>query len=44
MTGLDFLAHAKQLQPDATRILITAVLSLDTVIEAINKGRSTGSW
>ena len=38
MTGLDFLAHAKQLQPDATRILITAVLSLDTVIEAINKG------
>jgi len=38
MTGLDFLANAKQLQPDATRILITAVLSLDTVIEAINKG------
>ena len=38
MTGLDFLAQAKQLQPDATRILITAVLSLDTVIEAINKG------
>jgi response regulator RpfG family c-di-GMP phosphodiesterase len=38
MTGLDFLAHAKQLQPDATRILITAVLSLDTVIDAINKG------
>ena len=27
-----------QIQPDATRILITAVLSLDTVIEAINKG------
>jgi DNA-binding NtrC family response regulator len=38
MTGLDFLARAKQAQPDATRILITAVLSLDTVIEAINKG------
>ena len=38
MTGLDFLAQAKQLQPDATRILITAVLSLDTVIDAINKG------
>ncbi|MEY4692408.1 MAG: Cyclic di-GMP phosphodiesterase response regulator RpfG [Verrucomicrobiota bacterium] len=38
MTGLDFLAKAKQIQPDATRILITAVLSLDTVIEAINKG------
>ena len=38
MTGLDFLAKAKQIQPDATRILITAVLGLDTVIEAINKG------
>lgn len=44
MTGLDFLAQAKQLQPDATRILITAVLSLDTVIEAINKERFTASW
>jgi response regulator RpfG family c-di-GMP phosphodiesterase len=38
MTGLDFLSQAKQIQPDATRILITAVLSLDTVIEAINRG------
>jgi DNA-binding NtrC family response regulator len=38
MTGLEFLAQVKQIQPDATRILITAVLSLDTVIEAINKG------
>ena len=38
MTGLEFLAQVKQLQPDATRILITAVLSLNTVIEAINKG------
>jgi response regulator RpfG family c-di-GMP phosphodiesterase len=38
MTGLEFLAQARQLQPSATRILITAVLSLDTVIDAINKG------
>ena len=38
LTGLELLAHARQLQPDATRILITAVLSLDTVIDAINKG------
>jgi response regulator RpfG family c-di-GMP phosphodiesterase len=38
MMGLDLLAHARELQPDASRILITAVLSLDTVIEAINKG------
>lgn len=38
MTGLEFLAKAKEIQPDATRILITAVLNLGTVIEAINKG------
>ncbi|MDX1950582.1 MAG: response regulator [Verrucomicrobiota bacterium] len=38
MNGLDFLANVKQIQPDASRILITAVLSLDTVIDAINKG------
>src|ERR1700689_5985579 len=38
VTGLEFLAQVKQVQPDATRILITAVLSLGTVIDAINKG------
>lgn len=38
MTGLEFLAQVKQTQPDTTRILITAVLSLTTVIDAINKG------
>lgn len=38
MTGLEFLARAKLLQPDASRILITAVLTLGTVIEAINSG------
>lgn len=38
ITGLEFLAQAKQLQPNASRILITAVLSLDTVIDSINKG------
>ena len=38
MTGLDFLTKAKLLQPDASRMLITAVLSLDTVIDAINRG------
>ena len=37
LTGLEFLAQARQLQPDASRILITAVLSLSTVIDAINK-------
>jgi response regulator RpfG family c-di-GMP phosphodiesterase len=38
LTGLELLAQARQLQPDASRILVTAVLSLDTVIDAINKG------
>lgn len=38
MTGLEFLARVKEIQPDSTRILITAVLSLNTVIDAINKG------
>jgi len=38
LTGLEFLAQAKAVQPNATRILITAVLSLGTVIDAINKG------
>src|SRR3954470_2172379 len=38
MLGLDFLSKAKHMQPDASRMLITAVLSLDTVIEAINRG------
>ena len=38
VTGLELLAQVKQIQPDATRILITAVLSLNTVIDAINKG------
>lgn len=38
MTGLEFLARVKDLQPDATRVLITAALNLDTAIAAINKG------
>ena len=38
ITGLEFLAQARQIQSDATRILITAVPKLDTVIDAINKG------
>jgi response regulator RpfG family c-di-GMP phosphodiesterase len=37
-TGLELLAHARELQPDATRILITAVLNLTTVIASVNKG------
>ncbi len=38
LSGLELLAQARQLRPRTTRILITAVLSLDTVIEAINRG------
>lgn len=38
LLGLELLAEARKVQPFATRILITAVLSLDTIIEAINKG------
>ena len=38
LTGMEFFGQAKQLQPNATRILITGVLDLGTVIDAINKG------
>jgi len=38
LTGLELLSQVKEIQPDATRILVTAVLSLNTVIDAINKG------
>jgi response regulator RpfG family c-di-GMP phosphodiesterase len=38
LSGLELLERVRQQQPDASRILITAVLSLDTVIDAINRG------
>ena len=38
LPGLELLAQASRIQPNATRILVTAVTDLDTVIEAINKG------
>lgn len=38
LSGLEFLSQVKEIQPDATRILITAVLNLETVIDSINKG------
>lgn len=38
MSGLELLKQARRLRPDATRVLITAVLNLDTIIEAINQG------
>ena len=38
LSGLELLGKARLIQPVATRILATAVLNLDTVIAAINKG------
>ena len=38
MSGMQFLAQAKLIQPDASRILITAHVELDTILEAINRG------
>jgi DNA-binding NtrC family response regulator len=37
VSGLEFLNQVSQIQPNATRILITAVLNIGTLIEAINK-------
>jgi len=37
VSGLEFLAQVRQIQPDATRILITAVLNISTLIDAVNK-------
>ena len=38
MLGLDFLIKSRSLRPQASRILITAVLALPTIVDAINKG------
>ncbi|HWA85739.1 MAG TPA: HD domain-containing phosphohydrolase [Opitutus sp.] len=38
MTGLEFLIESRRLRPNASRILITAILSLSTIVEAINRG------
>jgi response regulator RpfG family c-di-GMP phosphodiesterase len=38
MMGLDFLIESKHLRPNTSRILITAVLSLPTLVDSINKG------
>lgn len=38
MLGLDFLIECRQIRPHASRILITAVLALQTIVDAINRG------
>jgi DNA-binding NtrC family response regulator len=38
MMGLDFLVECRRLRPHGSRILITAVLALPTIVDAINRG------
>jgi response regulator RpfG family c-di-GMP phosphodiesterase len=38
MSGLELLGHAKRLQPNASRILITGLLSVKTLTDAVNGG------
>jgi response regulator RpfG family c-di-GMP phosphodiesterase len=38
MLGLDFLIESRTIRPHASRILVTAVLALPTIVDAINKG------
>ncbi len=38
MSGMDFLVECQRIQPDATRVLVTAAVSLPTLVEAINRG------
>ena len=42
MTGLELFNQVKQLQPNATRVLITGVLTLKTVIDSVNQGEIFG--
>jgi DNA-binding NtrC family response regulator len=37
LTGVEFLAEVKRVQPDACRILMASSLTLGAVIEAVNK-------
>jgi response regulator RpfG family c-di-GMP phosphodiesterase len=38
MCGLELMGHARRLHPHASRVLLTGVLSLDTLVSAINQG------
>lgn len=38
MTGVDFLARAKEISPDTMRIMLTGYADLEAAISAINKG------
>jgi len=39
MSGTEFLAKARQLRPDAVRLLLTGHLDLDAAIAAVNEGQ-----
>ena len=38
MSGYEFLAQARQLQPDALRVMLTGYSELESVVAAINEG------
>jgi response regulator RpfG family c-di-GMP phosphodiesterase len=38
MTGLEFFAEARRIQPDASRVLITGMVDPPTLIKSINEG------
>jgi response regulator RpfG family c-di-GMP phosphodiesterase len=38
MCGLELMGHARKIHPNASRVLLTGVLSLDTLVSAINQG------
>ncbi len=38
MCGLELMGHAQKLHPHSSRVLLTGVLSLDTLVGAINQG------
>lgn len=38
MSGVEFLTHARQIQPEATRLLFTGFSDLKAVVDAINEG------
>ena len=38
LSGLEFFRQVRVFQPEASRVLVTGVVDLDTIIEAINQG------
>jgi response regulator RpfG family c-di-GMP phosphodiesterase len=38
LSGTELLAQAREIQPDATRILVTGVLEVGTVVDSVNRG------